>query len=46
MSNTIAGALTTTGQRGPFTQSIEVYGLEILGLGAIGGQPTGTRRIS
>ena len=39
MSNTIAGPLTTTGQHGPFTQSIDVYGLEILGLGAIGGQP-------
>ena len=40
MSNTTAGPLTTTGQHGPFTQSIDVYGLEILGLGAIGGQPT------
>ena len=39
MTNTIAGPLTTTGQHGPFTQSIDVYGLEILGLGAIGGQP-------
>ena len=39
MSNTTAGPLTTTGQYGPFTQSIDVYGLEILGLGAIGGQP-------
>ena len=39
MSNTTAGPLTTTGQHGPFTQSIDVYGLEILGLGAIGGQP-------
>ena len=40
MSNTTAGPLTTTGQHGPFTQSIDVYGLEILGLGAIGGQST------
>ena len=39
MSNTTAGPLTTTGQHGPFTQSINIYGLEILGLGAIGGQP-------
>ena len=40
MPITTAGPLATTGQHGPFTQSIDVYGLEILGLGAIGGQPT------
>ena len=39
MSTTSTSTLETTNQYGPFSTLINVYGLKILGLQAIGGQP-------
>jgi len=39
MSTLLTGSLQGTTEYGPFTKLVNVYGLKILGLGTIGGQP-------